>query len=265
MQIKYLGIASDIRGSIERGELQPGDRAPTVAEICERYGVADATAMQVLRQLDRWEVIVRRRRRGSWVRGNPPHRLLTSARFDRGIRNAGPTSYEREVAECGYVGEVEYLFVGWADANHGEACLLGVPEQSRVAVRSRRQWATPLGRDGQPVTGAREVVQLMHSVFPESVGLECPAILEKSTGAGGSYSRIDDVIGLIDTCTETISPSRQATSEECDLFGFERVTQVTQVTRRAYVGGAGGQLVDATRCVMLPFSTQLEYTFPIGD
>jgi GntR family transcriptional regulator len=265
MKMKYLGIASDIRGSIERGELQPGDRAPTVAEICERYDVSDATAMQVLRQLDRWEVIVRRSRRGSWVRGNLPHRLLTSARFDRAVRNAGPSSYEREVAECGYVGEVEYLFVGWADADHGDACMLGVSERSRIVVRSRRQWATPLGRDGQPVTGAREVVQLMHSVFPEWVGLECPAILEKSTGPGGSYSRIDDVIGLIDTATETISPSRQATLEERDLFGFERATKVTQVTRRAYVGGAGGQLVDATRCVMLPFSTQLEYTFPIGD
>jgi AcrR family transcriptional regulator len=44
----YARIAAELRGQIERGELQPGQRVPSTREITGRWGVAMATATKVL-------------------------------------------------------------------------------------------------------------------------------------------------------------------------------------------------------------------------
>jgi AcrR family transcriptional regulator len=47
----YARIAAELRGQIERGELQPGQRVPSTREITGRWGVAMATATRVLAAL----------------------------------------------------------------------------------------------------------------------------------------------------------------------------------------------------------------------
>jgi AcrR family transcriptional regulator len=47
----YARIAAELRGQIERGELQPGQRVPSTREITGRWGVAMATATKVLATL----------------------------------------------------------------------------------------------------------------------------------------------------------------------------------------------------------------------
>jgi AcrR family transcriptional regulator len=47
----YARIAAELRGQIERGELQPGQRVPSTREITGRWGVAMATATKVLTAL----------------------------------------------------------------------------------------------------------------------------------------------------------------------------------------------------------------------
>ena len=47
----YARIAAELRGQIERGELQPGQRVPSTREITGRWGVAMATATKVLAAL----------------------------------------------------------------------------------------------------------------------------------------------------------------------------------------------------------------------
>jgi AcrR family transcriptional regulator len=47
----YARIAAELRGQIERGELQPGQRVPSTREITARWGVAMATATKVLAML----------------------------------------------------------------------------------------------------------------------------------------------------------------------------------------------------------------------
>ncbi|GGL12219.1 TetR/AcrR family transcriptional regulator C-terminal domain-containing protein [Nocardia jinanensis] len=43
----YLVIAAEIRARISSGELRPGDRAPSIRQIVQRWGVAVATATRV--------------------------------------------------------------------------------------------------------------------------------------------------------------------------------------------------------------------------
>ena len=47
----YARIAAELRGQIERGDLQPGQRVPSTREITGRWGVAMATATKVLATL----------------------------------------------------------------------------------------------------------------------------------------------------------------------------------------------------------------------
>jgi GntR family transcriptional regulator len=44
-------IANDIAGQIERGELRPGARLPSEAELAESYGAARMTVRRALREL----------------------------------------------------------------------------------------------------------------------------------------------------------------------------------------------------------------------
>jgi DNA-binding transcriptional regulator YhcF (GntR family) len=47
----YLRVAASVRARIENGELQPGDRVPSVRQIVAEWGVARATAEKALRVL----------------------------------------------------------------------------------------------------------------------------------------------------------------------------------------------------------------------
>jgi DNA-binding GntR family transcriptional regulator len=46
-----MQIADDIAGQIERGELQPGARLPSEADLAEHYGAARMTTSRAVREL----------------------------------------------------------------------------------------------------------------------------------------------------------------------------------------------------------------------
>lgn len=81
-QPAYLEIADNVRGMIERGELQPGDRLQTERELVEHYGVARMTVRHALDILQLEGLIDRKRGRtgGTFVRVVPP--LLELTRMD---------------------------------------------------------------------------------------------------------------------------------------------------------------------------------------
>jgi DNA-binding GntR family transcriptional regulator len=44
-------IRDDLAGKIERGELRSGEQLPTVAVLCDTYGVSRVTVLKALRSL----------------------------------------------------------------------------------------------------------------------------------------------------------------------------------------------------------------------
>jgi GntR family transcriptional regulator len=64
----YLQIADDLRGQITRGELTPGERLPSTAQLAERYGVAAMTVRNALRTLNSEGLVVARQGSGVFVR-----------------------------------------------------------------------------------------------------------------------------------------------------------------------------------------------------
>lgn len=65
---KYELIADDIRRNIEDGSLGPGERLPTVVELCEIYGVSKATVRKAMERLTELGLVSSRRGSGTFVK-----------------------------------------------------------------------------------------------------------------------------------------------------------------------------------------------------
>jgi len=67
----YERIVDDLKKRVGHGELSPGDRLPTIAEMCRRYGVSRITVDRVMRELRDAHIVETFRGKGSFVRGVP--------------------------------------------------------------------------------------------------------------------------------------------------------------------------------------------------
>lgn len=63
----YLRIRTELEQKIRSGELPPGSRLPTEAELQEQYSIGRATATRVLTELAQAGLVERHRRRGTFV------------------------------------------------------------------------------------------------------------------------------------------------------------------------------------------------------
>lgn len=110
---KYSEIACDIRASIEDGALGPGDRLPTVVELCELYGVSKVTVRKAVELLAEQGLVSSRRGSGTFVKATLESRgaqgrhagdTLYIGRSDRSI------GFTNEHADQGEVSSDVYLF-----------------------------------------------------------------------------------------------------------------------------------------------------------
>lgn len=88
---KYQDITEDLKAVIERGELRPGDRLPTVAELRRRYQVSHITLVRVFKELVQSGLIEALGGSGYAVRkgGESPRRTGLIANFNRPLRPTG--------------------------------------------------------------------------------------------------------------------------------------------------------------------------------
>jgi len=68
----YAQLRDTIRDRIERGELLPGDKLPTVRALAERLGLAPNTIARAYRELEDAGWTVGRGRSGTFVADEPP-------------------------------------------------------------------------------------------------------------------------------------------------------------------------------------------------
>jgi DNA-binding transcriptional regulator YhcF (GntR family) len=78
----YEQIRAQVVEHVGRGELQPGDRLPTVRRLAEDLGVAANTVARAYRELEQAGVIETRGRGGSFVTGDQVERKAKEAAAD---------------------------------------------------------------------------------------------------------------------------------------------------------------------------------------
>ncbi len=82
----YQQLAATLRAEINSGDLAPGDRVPTEAELSERYSTSRNTVRLALNLLRNEGLLTSQQGRGTFVRTNPPvryHASLTGLRSKR--------------------------------------------------------------------------------------------------------------------------------------------------------------------------------------
>lgn len=70
----YNKIVRYLKLKIESGEVQPNEKLPTEAELAKLFGVSRITSKRALQELEKQQLIIRRRGSGSYV--GPPQKII---------------------------------------------------------------------------------------------------------------------------------------------------------------------------------------------
>ncbi|GAB3797413.1 winged helix-turn-helix domain-containing protein [Micromonospora zhanjiangensis] len=63
----YIRISAEIMNDVRSGRYQPGDKLPSIAQLCEQYNVSSSTIQIVLVRLEAIEAVDRRQGKGVFV------------------------------------------------------------------------------------------------------------------------------------------------------------------------------------------------------
>ncbi len=241
----FRQIADQLRRAIQRGDLEPGGRVPSEAELIEHYGVARMTVRQAVAELKAEGLVIAEHGRGVFVRSRPTVRRLASDRFARRHRQAGKAAFLAESESLGTPG-VDQLEVGQITASERVAEQLKLRKQSKVVCRDRRYLI-----DDIPV-------ELATTYVPLAIA-RGTLITSQNTGPGGVYARIEEAGHRLASFTEEVG-ARMPTPEERRRLSLPEGTPVITVTRVAY--DVDSRPVEMTDTVKSAPSYVLEYSFP---
>jgi GntR family transcriptional regulator len=242
----YKQIADQLRGAIERGELKPGDRLPSEADLMRHYEIARMTARQAIQELRTEGRVVAEQGRGVFVRLPAPVRRIASDRFARRHRDAGKAAFIAEAEKAGVAPSVDEIEVRRGPAPQPVRERLGLDEPGEVVIRSRRYLA-----EGLPVETAV-------SYIPADLA-DGTAIAEHDTGPGGIYARLEEAGHELGHFTEEVS-ARMPTADERRRLRLPAGTPVLLVVRTAY--DTAGRAVEVCNTVKAAPAYVLEYEFP---
>lgn len=216
----YKQIADELRRRIESGQLRPGDRLPSEAELVSDFEVAQGTIRQSIALLRAEGLVLAEHGRGVFVRPRPKIRRLAHDRFARRHRDAGKAAYlveaEKEHAEP----RVDVFFVGEEAASQQVAERLRVDLGAPILVRRRRYLS-----DGEPT-------ELASSFIPWDLAQGTP-MTEVNPGPGGIYARIEEQGRRLGRFTEDVT-ARMPTPDEARALRLSSGTPVLTLVRVAY-------------------------------
>lgn len=215
----YRQIADALRAAIEAGELAPGERLPSEADLMRQFNVAQGTVRNALGLLRGEGLVLAEHGRGVFVRERPRLRRLSHDRFARRHREAGKAAYLAEAEAESVKPSVDVYYVGPDKASADVAERLGVRMGAKVLARRRRYLS-----DGRPT-------ELATSYIPWDLADGTP-MLDENPGPGGVYSRIEDAGHRLDHFDEEIT-ARMPSPEEATKLQLASGTPVLNLIRTA--------------------------------
>jgi DNA-binding GntR family transcriptional regulator len=229
----YLRVAEELRGRIESGELPPGTRLPSVAEISKQYGGSNSIATGAYKVLVDDGLVVSRHGAGHYVRSTETPELLV--RQHR--RRSEDSPFAEGAARQGAVGTWRHDSTT-ATADERVAARLGIQPGDAVMHTSYTYLA-----DEQPV-------QLAESWEPLAVtGQSLVALPEVGPYAGIGVAARMRVLGIdVDDPVERVR-ARMATRQEAQGLGMTPPGPVLAI-ERTYYDQATGRAVETADIVM---------------
>lgn len=187
---RYQEIADYLRRLIAAS--RPGDRLPSEAQLCDRFGVSRMTVRQAVQLLANERLLVRRRGEGTFTAPRVVARLLGS-----------PLSFTESMRRRGLRASSHLLHAGWIEPSPEDLAALHLAPGSRAIVVERLRLA-----DDLPMAIER-------AVAPPA----CAGILEEDL-EGGSLHDAFERLGRIPTRAQARVSARPATDIERSLLGL---------------------------------------------
>lgn len=230
----YLVIAEALRERIVNGELTPGTRLPSVAELGREYKVSPSVGARAYSVLVQDGLVISRHGAGHYVRGQETPELLVR----RHRRRSEDSPFAQGAAEQGAVGTWRH--------------------ESSTAVADSRTAERLAIREGDPVMRTEYVyladgspVMLATSWEPiEVTGQSMIVLPEAGPYAGVGVAARMRVIGIdVGEPVECVR-ARGATRAEAQALGVHPAVPVLAI-ERTYYDQASGRPVEAADIVML--------------
>ncbi|MFD7860986.1 GntR family transcriptional regulator [Streptomyces sp. NPDC059783] len=210
---KYDQIATDVRGRIVRGELEPGAALPSERELVERWGVARATVVRALELLRQEGLISTRQGTGSVVAERTPLARTAGERYATALA----TGHVYTAGEYAEIVGAEFVL-----APEDVAAGLGVTVNSEVVRRHR-------------VTFEGELpVATSYSWFTSEVGAAAPRLLARERVREGTTRYVEMQTGRRPHTARDRWTARLATAEELELLRLEGPAAVGEVQHTVY-------------------------------
>ncbi|WP_160050211.1 GntR family transcriptional regulator [Nocardiopsis sp. FR4] len=246
-EVFYRRIVDDIRAKIQRGDLKPGDKLPSFAEIAEEYGVSSTVIKNAIQALKTSGDIYGRQGKGTFVSSRQRAQRVRRIPFDRG-KSTGST-FAQEMERLGLESSARLVKCEVEKASPEIADHLGLPADAEVLVRQRHMSAS-----GRPV-------QLATSHIPMAVAGSID-IAFPDAGPTEMYRRLGERGHRPVRFTEEIT-IRRPLQEEVDFLGIDGGLPVIVVTRTGI--DAKGTNVDVTVNVLDAYAWSLVYEWEEGQ
>lgn len=229
----YLRVAEELRGRIESGELQPGTRLPSVAEISKKYGGSNSVASGAYKLLVDEGLVVSRHGAGHYVRRHDTPDLLV--RRHRKCSEDSP--FAEGTAEQGVVGS-------WRPESTTDQA------SEAVAVRLGITPGDPVMRTSYVYLADDKPVQLAESWEPLALtGQSLIALPEMGPYAGVGVAARMRVLSIEVGDPVERARARMATRQEAQALGMVPPGPVLAV-ERTYYDQATGRPVETADIVM---------------
>jgi GntR family transcriptional regulator len=242
----YRQIAELFRHAIASGQLAPGSKLASEAELGERYEVSRMTARRAIHELRAEGLVVAKVGRGVFVAEPRLVRRVASDRFARRHRDAGKAAFTIEAEKEHRTPTVDRIEITRGPAPAAVVERLGISSEQPVVIRARRYLL-----DGQPVETAVSYV-------PADLA-DGTAIAEVNTGPGGIYARLEETGHILERFVEEVS-ARMPSSAERAALALPEAVPVLVVVRTAFK--TGGRAVEVCDTVKAAPVYLLAYDFP---
>lgn len=187
---RYLEIAAYLREAVSAS--QQGDRLPSEAELCERFGVSRMTARHAIQVLEQEHLVHRKRGKGTFVSAKPVPRLLGS-----------PLSFTESMKRRGMQASTTVLAARYEAPDEGDVKALEIAADDQIAVLERLRCA-----DGVPMAIERAVL-----------APDCASVIE-AIGDGSLHDAFE-AMGRVPSRATAEVTARSASATEKRLLELE--------------------------------------------
>ncbi|MFI6730906.1 GntR family transcriptional regulator [Streptomyces atratus] len=222
----YLQVVHELRRRIVDGELSDGDRLPSVRQIAEDWGIAQATAMKALAAL-------RADGLAESVTG-----VGTVVRSRRNLHRSAADRLERAVTTGKIYPDDEYAKIVSAELTVPPTWVADLFELGEGEQAIRRHRVTY--NDEGPVSAST-------SWFSPALAETVPALLETERIPGGTPNAIEAATGQRAVTTEEASATLRATDQDAEDLGIA-VGDPVAAGRNIYLD-AGGTVIEVGESV----------------